>query len=421
MVPENSEILYGEQTKLNLENMSFSGTTLSDFPEYIKAAVLAKKACANANFRAGLLSEEKRAAIACACDLCSAGGYDDQFVVDVFHGGGAIGVNMNLNEVIASLAGAGIWPVDDVNLSQSTSDLCSTALHVALVNETELLCNALEKTTAALSARAGEFADVETVARTCWQDGMKVGLSVLFTSSTSVLQGNIRRLKKLRECLLQVNLGWTVIGTGCGAGEEYRKYVVEELREAEKLSLRWPEAPTAAAQYPDEVVRLSAEVNIVASILMKIAADLRLLASGPETGLGELTLPAVQAGSSFFPGKVNPVVPEMVMQCAMLVDGGDSVIRRTLSMGETYINLWEPMAGFLLLRNVKMLTKASLLFAEKCLAGVKVRREVCKKYSESSIPSIIAYKERYGYQHISKLVKQYGLEEALNILKESGN
>ena len=412
------KVLYGQQTKLNLENMSFSGERLSRFPEYISAAAKVKKACAMANDGAGFLPPEVAKNICSACDLLIGGEYNDQFPVDVFHGGGGIGINMNLNEVIASLAGGGTAPIDQVNLNQSTSDVCHSALHITIVNEIDRLIPILDDFAKTLRRKADDFTNITTIARTCWQDGLTASVGVLFSSCASALERNIGKIRALRNEFLKVNLGWTVIGTGSGADERYRKLVLGVLCRVTGLPLSWPEDKCDAAQYPDDIASLSSEIATTAAVLMKLSADLRLLSSGPETGLHELNLPAVQAGSSFFPGKVNPGVPEMMIQCGMLIEGDNAVVGRTVSMGEIHINLWEIMAGFLTLKNISMLGKAARLLNDRCLSGVTVNADVCERYAHSSIPTITAFKEKFGYQRISALVKEFGTQSAIEKLEQ---
>ena len=406
--------LYGEQTRLTLKNMSFSGVPLSRFPVYLRSAAQVKKACAAANARAGLLPQARAERIGRACERLIAGEYTGQFPVDVYHGGGGIGINMNLNEVIAALAGDGVEAVDEVNLSQSTSDVCHTSLRLALLELLEGLDAALERWILVLEEKAGAFSQVNTIARTCLQDGMSVPASALFEGTAAALR---RQRGAWRPKLLAVNLGWTVIGSGTGAPEAYRREILPALREVTGRELVWRESHYDSAQYPDDVAGLSGAVRRLAEILAKLARDLRLLSSGPETGLMELRLPAVQAGSSFFPGKVNPVIPEMMIQCAMLIGGHDGVIQSALGQGEIHINLWEEMMGFLLMDSMEMLRGAMSSFLANCVAGVELNRAVCEGYAASRVPLIVACKERYGYRYLSDWIKREGTEAVVEQLR----
>lgn len=419
MVKENQAeaILYGEQTKRTLENMSFSGVPLAKFPQYISMAASVKSACALANQRAGLLSEKQAEAIREACLILKSGAYLEQFPVDVYHGGGGIGLNMNLNEVIAALAGDEVHPVNDVNMSQSTSDVCHTTLHLTVFLLLKDLIAECEQWEAVLHHFAEKFQNIPTIARTCWQDGLKISAGALFDGTAHALTRQRQTLAHLQETLLKINLGGTVVGTGSGAPMAYRQEILQALRETTGLSVSWQESLLDAAQYPDRLAETSGAVMRLSQILTKFSRDLRLLSSGPETGLGELHLPAVQAGSSFFPGKVNPVLPEMMIQCAFLIEGHDHIVQQAVGLGEIHINLWEEMIGFLLMDNVLMLTRAMEKMRVHCLNGITLDETVCRAYAASSIPQIVEAKEKYGYAYLSQRIKEEGLEAVVKDLK----
>ena len=410
--------LYGEQTRLTLKNMSFSGVRISEFPSYLTALIQVKRACAAANCCAGYLSREKKDAICLACDKLLQQDHSEQFPVDAFHGGGGIGTNMNVNEVIASLAGRGIQPVDDVNMSQSTSDVCHTALRLSLYREVERLKEVIRVIIDTTAEKAEAFQPYLTIARTCGQDGMSVPAGAVLEGFLSALLEQLELLENYQSTLLRVNLGWTVIGSGTGAPDGYRAYIIDALREVTGLSLSWKKSPYQAAQYTEDLSVLSVHIRVFSSILAKFARDVRLLASGPETGLGEWKIPAVQAGSSFFPGKVNPVMAEMMIQCDMLIGGNDSVIQGVLAQGEMHLNVWEDMAGFLLLQNIMRLSRAAELFDRLCIRGIELNEETSRKYARASIPVVVDYKERYGYKKLALLVKKYGFEKAIERIRE---
>ncbi|MEE0511840.1 MAG: lyase family protein [Peptococcaceae bacterium] len=422
MKEERSEdILYGEQTKRTLENMSFSGVPLSNFPQYIRMAACVKAACALANQRAGLLSQERALAIDKACRVLHTGAHLEQFPVDVYHGGGGIGINMNLNEVIAALAGEAVHPVNDVNLSQSTSDVCHTTLRLTVRQMLADLDEECERWEHHLLLFAEKFQKIPTIARTCWQDGLKISAGALFDGTAHALQRQRRTLAHLQDMLVQVNLGGTVVGTGTGAPAAYRSEILQALQEITGVSVCWRESLLDAAQYPDDLAEVSSAVMRLAQILAKFSRDLRVLSSGPETGLGELHLPAVQAGSSFFPGKVNPVLPEMMIQCAFLVEGHDHTIQQAVGQGEIHINLWEEMMGFLLMDNMMMLTRAMEKMRIHCLDGITLDEAVCRRYAASSIPQIVEAKETYGYVYLSQRIKEKGLAAVVEDLKQSAS
>lgn len=412
------EILYGEQTKLTVENMSFSCWKLSHFPEFIISAAKVKKACAMANYVAGDLNIKQLKAINKACNALIEGRYVDQFPVDVYHGGGGIGVNMNMNEVIATLAGPEIDPVDHVNMSQSTADVNHTAMRMTVNDMLTALFAELDLIKQVLRSKAESFSDSDTIARTCMQDGMKVSAGALFEATASAVGRRIKVLDKLRQEMLNVNLGWTVIGSGTGANEAYREAVIEELKGITGLNYVWSEDPYDAAEYPDDLADVSSAIRMIAEIMSKLARDLRLLSSGPEAGFDEIILPNVQKGSSFFPGKVNPVIPETMIQCAMLVAGSDSIIQNCVGEGEIHINLWEDMMGFLLLDNIRKLVKVLRLFRTRCLEGLELNQEKCDQYASASIPQVVEMKEKYGYKKVSDMIHDEGLENALEDLKK---
>ena len=403
----------GEQTKLTVENMSFSGVVLADFPEYIHTLIQVKEACALANYRAGILEEEVFLEIVKACRKAKELSYAANLPVDVFHGGGGIGINMNINEVLAELTDQKADPVDHINRSQSTSDVCHTALRITLYGMLEDLAGALEDFMAVMQEKVREFGSIQTIARTCWQDGMQIPVDSLWKGVLASAGRSREKLESLKSLMEQVNLGWTVVGTGTGAPDAYREQIIDALRDVTKRNVSWWDSPYDAAQNPDDLARVSTEVSILSALMSKFSRDLRLLCSGPETGLAELTVPPVQKGSSFFPGKVNPVVPEMMIQCNFLVQGNHGVILEALESGEMHLNIWEEMMGFLLMQNIRRLTKAIHLFTEKCIVGVTCNSLVCRQYAMSSIPLVVRYKEVYGYQKASRMIGQMGLEKFL--------
>lgn len=416
---KNKGILYGEQTTLAVRNMSFSGKIFATFPEYINAGALVKKACALANYNSGDLPLEKMQAIFAACDELRKGGYYDQFPVDVFHGGGGIALNMNMSEVIASLANQIlarektnfeeadiVRVIDDVNMSQSTADFCHSTLRITLLFMLDGLMQSIRALQKVSCQKADSFANIKTIARTCWQDGMAVNASELFMALDSALERQCQKLEAMQTQLHYINLGGTVIGSGTGASSSYRDKIIDAACDITGLALKRRPNLYDAAQYPDDLAELSALIRRIAAILEKFAQDLRLLSSGPETGLQELRLPAVQAGSSFFPGKINPVIPETMIQCSMLIGGNDAVVQRSLSMGETFLNPWEEMVGFLLIESCRMLERCNNLFLEYCFEGIEINKETCEKYSTSKIPYIVTMKENYGYEYVSKFIKE---------------
>jgi len=409
------DALYGIHTLRCKENMTFSGRALRDYPEYVEALVMVKKAAARVNAQIGVLPDRLAEAIEAACDEILEGRHREQFIVDAFHGGGGIGANMNVNEVIANLAnerlgGArGLYdpvhPNDHVNASQSTSDVCHTAVRIALLRVSGEFLGSLERLCDTTAQKAEAFMPVMTIARTCLQDAMAVPAGALFAGYAHGLRRRLEELRRSVSRLHAVNLGGTVIGSGTGAPPEYRERILDVLREVTGYPLRHRENLYDAAQHPDDLAEVSAGLGLLGAMLIKMADDLRLLSSGPEAGFGELRLPAVQAGSSFFPGKVNPVVPETLIQCCFQVIGLDRSVRAALEHGELHLNIWDGAAGVNLMDAMRILGKAVRLFTDKCVAGVEVT-DRCRELSRSWIPFVVELKEKYGYAKVSRWLKE---------------
>ncbi|MEK3884320.1 lyase family protein [Paenibacillus sp. PL2-23] len=414
------DALYGAQTFRSATNMSFSGRTLAAYPGFIVAMSEVKLAAARTNERAGLLPRAIARVIEQACKEVRSGCYNEQFIVDPYHGGGGIGSNMNMNEVIAGLANeivgsfngsSPVHPTDHVNASQSTSDVCHTALRIAVIRSGEKLDLALVRLIEALEQKAEELAKVPTITRTCLQDGMPGTLGTMFGGYASGLR---RRTKHLADAIAElhaVNLGGTVIGSGLGAPVVYRENILDALMAVTELPLRHRENLYDAAQNMDDLAAVSSELQLLSGVLIKLAKDLRLLSSGPEAGFGELRLPAVQAGSSFFPGKINPVVPETLIQCCFQVSGLDRAVQASLEHGELNLNVWEGFAGFNVLDMIGMLEKAATLFIDKCMVGIEADENRCRELSDTFIPAVVTLKEKYGYTQVSQWLKEKSREE----------
>jgi len=419
------EALYGIQTLRSEQNLSFSGRTLAAYPGYIAALSQVKRAAARANERAGLLPRALAQAIERACEEVNQGCHNGQFIVDPYHGGGGIGSNMNMNEVVANLANEmldgeiggyrPVHPADHVNASQSTSDACHTALRIAAIGAGEKLLGELMRLVGAVEKKSAELAQVPTITRTCLQDGMPDTLGTLFGGYAQGIKRRLGRLASAVETLHAVNLGGTVIGSGVGAPEAYRERVLNDLREVTDLPLRHRDDLYDAAQNIDDLAALSAELALLAGMLIKLAKDLRLLSSGPEAGFGELRLPAVQAGSSFFPGKINPVVPETLVQCGLQVIGLDRAVQGSLEHGELNLNVWEGFAGFNLLDMLGMLERAIGKFTDLCVAGIEANEARCRELSTTFIPTVVALKEKHGYSQVGQWLKEKSKDEIRTI------
>jgi aspartate ammonia-lyase len=382
------DALFGIHSQRAMLNLSFSRHRLSDYPAYVRSLAQVKRAAARANRTAGVLDERLANAIEAACDTLIAGRHLDQFAVDLLAGGGGIAVNMNVNEVIANLANEAlggrrgvydpVHPKQHVNASQSTADVCHTATRLALLDQWVGLQRALDACAAALRAKASEFAPVMTLSRTCLQDGLPVPMGELFGGYTVLLARRAAELARTVAALHQVNLGGTVIGSGDGAPAGYRAAVLPALNDITGQRLVARENLYDAAQNIDDLAAVSAQLALLADGLMKIAQDLRLLSSGPDGGFGELRLPAVQEGSSFFAAKINPVVPETMLQCGFQVLACDRAVQLAFERGELYLNVYEGVAAVNLFDAFAMLSNSVTLFAERCVSGIRVNEERCR-------------------------------------------
>jgi aspartate ammonia-lyase len=381
--------LYGIQTVRAVENMGFSGRVLADYPDYICALATVKKAAARANRAAHAIDARHLDAIERACDAVIGGEHLAQFPIDILGGGGSIAINMNVNEVIANLAneylgGARgsyepVHPKRHVNASQSTADVCHTAIRMTVLKRWSGLRRVLGNCVAAFRAKAVELRQVVTISRTCLQDASPVSLGELFGGHAEVIERRAEDLSRSVRALTQINLGGTAIGSGSGAAAIYRREIVKRLNEIAKHKFTLRRNLFDAAQNIDDLAVVAAELGMLAEVLIKIAQDLRLLASGPEGGFGEIILPAVQEGSSIFPGKVNPVIPETVIQCCFQVLGCERTARLALERGELNLNIFEGAAAANIFDAIDMTQRAIVLFVERCIKGIAANRKRCRE------------------------------------------
>lgn len=393
------DVLYGAQTARTLANMTCSRFKMSDFPVFITALARVKEAAALANHKAGVLSKPCADAITAACKEIIEGKHHEQFPVDMLHGGGSIGFNQNMNEVLATLASriasaeqtdkSGTAPVlsakNDINAGQSTADACATAFRLALLDELERLQTELAACSDLLLQLAADTKELTTVARTCLQDALPVQISSYFSAWAAPLRRTISRLQENAADLSALNLGGTVIGNGAGADPVYRQHVIPFLSEICGKDFRLKENLYDAAQNIDELISLSANLEILAITLLKISQDLRLLSSGPNCGFGELKLPAVQEGSSFFQAKNNPVLPETMMQASFHVIGNHRAASAAYEHAELNLNVFESGAFFHILGSIELLSQTIRLFRENCLAGLSVNKERLRQLLEAHL------------------------------------
>ncbi len=410
------EYYYGIQTIRAIENFNISGVTLNFYPRLINALVIVKKSAAYANFELGLLKENVYKAIIQACDEILSGRYQFHFVVDMIQGGAGTSTNMNANEVIANRAleimgyEKGQYkychPNNHVNLSQSTNDAYPTAIKLALISSNDSLLVDIEKLIGAFRKKAKEFANVIKMGRTQLQDAVPMTLGQSFEAYATTLDEEVTRLEENAKLFLEVNMGGTAIGTGINADPKYSKKVIQHLRRISKLPVKNARNLVEATQDTGSFVMYSSAIKRLAIKLSKISNDLRLLSSGPRTGLNEINLPPVQPGSSIMPGKVNPVIPEVVNQIAFKVIGNDLTVSMAAEAGQLELNVMEPVIVQSLFESIEMLKNGISILRTKCVTGITANVEHCKEMVENSIGIITALNPVLGYETSSSLAKE---------------
>jgi aspartate ammonia-lyase len=389
VTPPPTLLPHGPQTALAREHLSFSGRTLGAEPELLRALLQVKKAAALANAAAGALAPERSRAIVGACDALLADPSPASFPVDLLSGGGGIAFNVNLNEAIAARAGGAGLPIDakaHVNASQSSADVCHTAFRLAVLARWDDLAPALDALHASLEERAKALASVTTLTRTCLRDALPGALGDLLGGHAALIARRRAALAQATAPLHAVNLGGTVIGSGEGAPAGYRTRVVEILAQLSGRALRRRENLFDAAQNSDDLAAVSSALAQLATALLKLAQDLRLLSSGPETGFGELVLPAVMEGSSFFRGKWNPVVPESLMHCCFQVLGCDHAVQAACARAELQLNVLETVAAVGVLDAMTMLAAAVGRFEASCVRGLTADEARCREHAARAHP-----------------------------------
>jgi fumarate hydratase class II len=400
-----SEELWGVETQKAIANFPVSGepipTPVARWLGRIKAAA------ARVNGELGQLDDEKAQRIAAAADRVANGELDAQFPIDVFQTGSGTSSNMNANEVIAKVAGEGIHANDDVNMGQSSNDVFPSAVHLAALDElTRDLLPALDGLAATLQHKADEFADVVKSGRTHWMDAVPVTLGQEFGGYAAQVREGKARIESTLGRLGKIPLGGTAVGTGLNTHPEFAARVRAKLTAGTGLEIFAPADPFESQAARDGLVEVSGALKTLAVSLTKIANDLRFMGSGPRAGLAEIYLPELQKGSSIMPGKVNPVIPEVVTQVAAQVIGNDSAIAIGGMQGHFELNVFVPLIARNLLQSIKLLASASRLLDEKCVAGIEANREQCESYAELTLSAATALNPYIGYDKASEIVKQ---------------
>jgi fumarate hydratase, class II len=400
-----AEELWGTETKKAIENFQVSGEPI---PRHVARWLgRIKAAAARANADLDLLDRDKADRIAAAADRIANGELDDQFPIDVFQTGSGTSSNMNANEVIASIAGDGIHANDDVNMGQSSNDVFPSAVHLAALDQlTNDLLPALEKLADALEAKAAEFDDVVKSGRTHLMDAVPVTLGQEFGGYAAQVREGAARIESTLGRVGQIPLGGTAVGTGLNTHPEFAERVRDKLSEDTGLTISAPADPFEAQAARDGLVEASAQMKVVAVSLTKIANDIRLMGSGPRAGLAEIALPELQKGSSIMPGKVNPVIPEVVTQVAAQVIGNDAAVTVGGMQGHFELNVFVPVIARNVLDSIRLLSAAARLFAEKCVEGIEANRETCERYAELTLSAATALNPYIGYDKATEIVKE---------------
>jgi aspartate ammonia-lyase len=413
-VPEDA--YYGVQTRRALDNFHISGIPMSHYPRMINALAYVKMAAAEANASLGLLDEDKCRAICRACEDILDGRLHDQFVVDVVQGGAGTSANMNANEVVCNraleLSGHAkgqyehLHPLNHVNMSQSTNDVYPSALNIALILDIRELIDAMDYLRKAFKRKGEEFADVIKMGRTQLQDAVPMTLGQEFSAWAVTIGEDIQRLDEAQALVHEINMGATAIGTGLNSHPDYARTVTEKLVQLTTLQLVSSPDLVEATQDTGAYVQLSGVLKRAAVKLSKICNDLRLLSSGPRCGVNEINLPPMQPGSSIMPGKVNPVIPEVVNQVAFTVVGHDMTVTMACEAGQLELNVMEPIIGYSLFQSMNMLRRACLTLADKCVLGITANRERCREMVEHSIGLVTALNPYIGYEKSAEIAKE---------------
>ena len=412
-VPEDA--LFGVQTLRAMENFPITGISVSHFPSLIRALAMVKQASARANSRLGLLSPNIARAIDQACQEIIDGHWHGHFPVDMVQGGAGTSTNMNANEVIANRAleilgkERGDYsecnPNDHVNMSQSTNDVYPTAVRIATVFLLRMVLEALEKMKEALHAKGREFSNVIKMGRTQLQDAVPMTLGQEFEAFAFTTGEDINRLRETARLFLEINMGGTAIGTGICADPRYSQACIEELRRITGLDVQLAGNLIEASSDTGPFVMFSGVIKRVAVKVSKLCNDLRLLSSGPRCGLQEINLPPRQPGSSIMPGKVNPVIPEVVNQVAFRVIGNDLTLTMAAEAGQLQLNVMEPILAFSLFESMRMLTAAINTLTSRCIVGITANADHCREMVEGSIGVVTAILPAVGYKKATEVAK----------------
>ena len=404
----------GINTARALENFDLNGKTVN--LNLVKEIALIKKAAAMTNKNLKLLAPEKADAIIKASEEIIEGKFDDEFKISAFQGGAGTSTNMNVNEVIANRAiemlGGNkgdynlVHPLNHVNMSQSTNDVYPSALRIAAIRLIRKLSNSLSSLQEALQMKENEFSDIIKLGRTQLMDALPMTAGQSFGAYSKAIERDRWRIYKVEERLRQINLGGTAIGTGLNATNKYVFMITDIIQQLTGLGIARSDYPMDITQNCDIFVETSGLLKSCSVNLIKISNDLRLLGSGPRGGIGEFILPNMQAGSTIMPGKINPVIPEMVAQVSLRVIANDSAITMASSMGQLELNAFTPLIAESLLESLELLDRSVMIFKEKCITGLKINKDRCSENLEKSLVSATALVPHLGYDKASSISKK---------------
>ncbi len=419
-VPEGA--WYGIHTCRSLDNFNVADETLP--LEIVHAIVRIKAACAAANQQLGLLDQRIADGITTACDKIRGGGYDDQFPVDIFQAGSGTSTQMNVNEVIANLAAvhlggkAGdrglVHPNDHVNKGQSTNNVFPSAIRLAGVLLNQALVASLDRLIESFNEKSEQFGRVAKSGRTHLQDAVPITLGQEFGGYARALQKARIRLEEAAKGLLEIGVGGNAVGTGINTKPAFRTTIVEALNKATGVSFKMAQNGIEITQFMTDMGQMSAALKLLALDLLKITNDLRLLASGPNTGLGEIRLPAVEPGSSIMPGKINPSICEAANMACVQVVGYDAAVAMACALGQLELNTHMPLIGTNVVKSFNTLTRTCAMLDDKCIQGIDAREDICRRYFENSAGLATILNPALGYDRVAALVKE-GLAEGKNL------
>ncbi len=411
-VPANA--WYGIHTSRSMENFKVAGETTP--LEIVYAIVQLKAACATANEALGLLDQPRSEAIRKACATLLTGRYDDQFPIDIFQAGSGTSTQMNVNEVIANLAAVAlggkcgdretVHPNDHVNKGQSTNNVFPSAIRLASVQLSQRLDAALDQLLMTFGKKAGQFAKVAKSGRTHLQDAVPITLGQEFGAYAHALKKAKSRIAAAGENLLEIGVGGNAVGTGINTKPAFRSHIVKALSDATRLSFKVAQNGIEITQFMTDMGQMSAALRLLALDLLKITNDLRLLASGPHTGIGEIRLPAVEPGSSIMPGKVNPSICEAVNMACIQVVGYDAAVAMACGLGQLELNTHMPLIGANLVKSLNLLIRACTMLDEKCVQGIEADEARCRRNFENSAGLATILNPALGYDRVAALVKE---------------